>query len=374
VRQVDQPTKQHDRSYELRVEHKSIRTLRILTASIVQPGRIPPSTVRMMHSGIMHSGMIRSRKRLLLVTLLVACAPEIVVSFQQRHQLLRQFSRSGTERVVDGTSSSRPDQFARCTDIVTRRYRNSRELEFEYEYRSRTTTTDPNTSGGALAVLRERGRRSLFMLSQLIFRMKKFVRYLIEKQTIYVLECEGGKYYVGSTSHRKQRYRQHMHSDRGGSAFTRLHKPLRVCAEHRRVPRKYYLGMEAQVTAEHMLQFGINNVRGAMFSETRNYTIQDLDSLTAFLGHFCDLNYAHVRSTLQESLPSAEVDSSSQFAAKRRKRKRARMRKKMKAKKGRCFNCGEIGHHSYECPAAVVLDNDEVDEEAEGEVGGDPAL
>jgi len=80
----------------------------------------------------------------------------------------------------------------------------------------------------------------------------------------------------------------------------------------------------------------------------------DLDSLTAFIGHFLDLNYGHVRSTLQESLPAAaEVDGGGSAAAKRRKRKRAKMRKKMKAKKkGRCFNCGEIGHYSYECPAA----------------------
>ena len=65
--------------------------------------------------------------------------------------------------------------------------------------------------------------------------------------------------------------------------------------------------MEAKITAELMLQFGINNVRGAMFSETRNYTIADIDSLTAFLGHFNDLSYAHVRSTLKEALPLAEV-------------------------------------------------------------------
>jgi hypothetical protein len=111
-----------------------------------------------------------------------------------------------------------------------------------------------------------------------------------------------------------------------------------------------------------MLRFGINNVRGAMFSETRNYTIADLDSLTAFLGHFNDLSYAHVRSTLKESLPPVETDDGLS-ATKRRKRKRSRMRKKVKARKGRCFNCGKDGHYQFECPEAVILDSDDEDDE-----------
>ena len=296
---------------------------------------------------------IRVHKRFLVVLIFAICANEVLSFLPSCPRITRIRFNKCSVRV------GRPEQ-QRCTDIVTRRYRNSRELEYEYEYRNRATTSgDPNTSAGPLALVQERIRRSFFLLSQFIFRMKKAVRYLVEKHTIYALECEGGKYYVGSTSHRRQRYRQHMHSDRGGSAFTRLHKPLRVCAEHRRIPRKFYLGMEAQITAEYMLQFGINNVRGAMFAETREYTMADLDSLTAFIGHYADLNYSFIRSTLQESLPAvAEVDGGS--STKRRKRKRARMRKKMKAKKkGRCFNCGESGHYSYECPAAIVLDNDE---------------
>ena len=258
----------------------------------------------------------------------------------------------------------------RSADVLTRRYRNSREIEFEHEYRSSggiiASNDDPNVSGGPLAVLRESFRRAIFMLSQFIFRLKKCIRYAIEKHTIYVLECEGGKYYVGSTSHRRQRRRQHFESSRGGSAFTRLYRPIRVCAEYRRIPQRYYLGMEAKVTAEKMLQTGINNVRGAMFSETRNYTMADIDSLTGFLGHYNDLSYAHVRSLLKESLPPAEVDGGNAAAAKRRKRKRARMRKKEKMKtqrKGRCYRCGKEGHYSYECTETIDLDSEDDGEE-----------
>lgn len=85
-------------------------------------------------------------------------------------------------------------------------------------------------------------------------------------------------------------------------------------------------------------------------------------SLTGFLGHYNDLSYAHVRSTLKESLPPAEVDGGKAAAAKRRKRKRARMRKKEKMKtprKGRCFNCGKEGHYSYECMETIDLDGEE---------------
>ena len=60
------------------------------------------------------------------------------------------------------------------------------------------------------------GRRTIFWLrckqiwfhwTQLWWNIQKLIRSRVEKFTVYVLECEDGKFYVGSTSHRKQRFR-----------------------------------------------------------------------------------------------------------------------------------------------------------------------
>ena len=83
-------------------------------------------------------------------------------------------------------------------------------------------------------------------------RLRQFFRYLLYRNTVYVLECENDKYYVGSTKHKRQRYRQHFDQKRGGSAWTRLHKPKNVIKEYTRIPARYLLGMEAQVTRQNI--------------------------------------------------------------------------------------------------------------------------
>ena len=44
--------------------------------------------------------------------------------------------------------------------------------------------------------------------------------------------------------------------------------------------------MESRITAELMLEHGMNNVRGSMFCTTQDYHIGDLDGLTRFLGQY----------------------------------------------------------------------------------------
>ncbi|KAL7462411.1 hypothetical protein ACHAXS_002787 [Conticribra weissflogii] len=170
--------------------------------------------------------------------------------------------------------------------------------------------------------------RLLNNLHRYLVKIKSTIRLLVEKGTIYVLECENGKYYVGSTKNRRQRFREHTR--RRGCKWTREHKPIRVLREYRRIPLKYLLGMESRVTAELMLEFGVNNVRGSMFCSPREYHLGDIDALTKFLGHYNDLSYRKVQQRLSQTLPLSPHQ----------------MRKRSNIK---CFNCGETGHYSFEC-------------------------
>lgn len=184
-------------------------------------------------------------------------------------------------------------------------------------------------------------KRFLRRLSNACYRLREAIRTSIERSTVYVLECEDGKYYVGSTTNRKRRYREHLR--RKGSKWTRAYKPLRVLREYRRIPNRYLLGMESKVTAEAMLEFGVNNVRGSMFCSPREYHTGDIDALTKFLGHYNDLNYRKVNARLSQTLPSQP----------RPARKRSSYGgggSNSTYNSGRCYTCGEPGHIAAACP------------------------
>lgn len=175
-----------------------------------------------------------------------------------------------------------------------------------------------------------------------IYRLKEAIRLRIERWTIYVLECEDGKYYIGSTTHRKRRFQEHT-SLRGGSKWTREHKPVRVLREYKRVASEYRLGLESKVTAECMLEFGVNNVRGAMFCAARQYNLGDVNALTGFLGHYNDLSYRKVSARLMRTLPPSP-DGGGNHSRRRNNATGASLANV------RCFSCRKMGHYASDCP------------------------
>lgn len=124
-----------------------------------------------------------------------------------------------------------------------------------------------------------------------------------QRYTIYVLQLQNSKYYIGCTINLPRRMKEHS-SSRGGSSWTKKHKPLAnpLVKTYKRIPQKYYLGLEAQVTAEMMLVHGIHNVRGAMFCESREWEMRDLKALKGFLGHYNEISYKQLGMRLRQEL------------------------------------------------------------------------
>ena len=193
--------------------------------------------------------------------------------------------------------------------------------------------------------------RRLQLVSKVLFyirgKIASFLRGLLERTTIYVLECEGGKYYIGMTKHRRRRFRQHFESS--GSAWTRKYPPQKILQEYRRVPSRFALGMEAQITAQLMWEYGVNNVRGAMFSQTRLFHQDDIDALVPFLGHFNGFSYVKVRQVLEDTLP-LRMESVQCYRCGKYGHMMADCKSNKNMARKKCRACGKFGHIASDCP------------------------
>ena len=82
--------------------------------------------------------------------------------------------------------------------------------------------------------------------------------------TIYILECKGGKYYVGKIkSNVYKRIKQHF--DGKGAKWTKKYKPIDI-VDIRRNKRDY---SETLITLEMMKKYGRKNVRGGSLARMR---------------------------------------------------------------------------------------------------------
>ena len=84
-------------------------------------------------------------------------------------------------------------------------------------------------------------------------------------RTLYCLECEHHRFYVGETPCGRFDKRLYEHKYKQGAKWTTLHKPIRVLWK-RTVADDEVKRLEDEETCRIMMTHGINSVRGGLFN------------------------------------------------------------------------------------------------------------
>ena len=165
---------------------------------------------------------------------------------------------------------------------------------------------------------------------------------------VYVLRLKDDKYYVGITQNMENRYDQHKRGK--GPEWTKLYPPIEI------VEQRYNAsGLDEEVvTKEYMMKYGIDNVRGAQYSQV-NLNMQtyiELEkSIWSAMGaclrcgrmsHYVDKCYA--KSTVDGRLLRVDED------------KTQPSKKIVDKEKEACTRCGRTSHRAEKCYAKTTID------------------
>jgi|SRR6516162_9350438 hypothetical protein len=167
--------------------------------------------------------------------------------------------------------------------------------------------------------------------------------------TIYVLQCQDNKYYVGKTQHPNFRLDQHFNHQ--GSQWTIKYKPIKVL----KLIEKCDSFDEDKYTRILMSQFGVDNVRGGSYcqidlpEETKKYLGREIEGAKDLCfhckkpGHFIrdcpvqdwsiiDMLLSDNKDNIKKEVNAKETDTN-----------------KKKLTNGICKRCGYFGHSKYNC-------------------------
>jgi predicted GIY-YIG superfamily endonuclease len=124
------------------------------------------------------------------------------------------------------------------------------------------------------------------------------------KETLYVIELQGGKIYIGKTRSFNHRMDQHVAGE--GAAWCSRYGPQVSCSvlmEALDVTHD-----ETKRTLEYMIEHGINNVRGAEYCQLKEFEVADAERMSyAAVHHLKRTDRAEIERKFRQSIMSESV-------------------------------------------------------------------
>ena len=195
--------------------------------------------------------------------------------------------------------------------------------------------------------------------------------------TLYVLQLEDNKWYVGKTDDVQKRFEQHLNGK--GCAWTKEYSPTRI-VETRPITSSYD---ETNVTKDYMKKYGIENVRGGAYCSV-DLTEEQENSIRHEIrsnddkcykcgkpGHFANRCKGRSSFTGTCECGSKFLD----FDEFMNHMKGCKIRNKSiqpqkqsytpKTQSGSCYRCGRKGHWATSCYAKTHVEGYELDSDDE---------